>query len=116
MGNNIYTATPKDYDEFWGATWEAIDFASHEITHSQQSARLGGRAAFTFFYGLDYFLTGLIAPASEALDKAYENNDFEQRARANAARIVKDLKKRGKSPCPIELGNIGVITVSGSRR
>ena len=111
VGNTIYTSSQSAYESHHGASWEALTFLAHEITHVDQYRRLG-TAGFAIGYGIEGLFQAMVAPASRAVEAAYDANAFETRAVANAARIVQQLKRSGASPCPVEAGNLGTVTIN----
>ncbi len=110
LGNTIYTSSQSNFETAYGATWEALEFLAHEITHVDQYRRLG-IVGFGIAYGVEGFFQAMIAPASEALAASYDSNAFETRATNNAGRIIKQLKREGASPCIVDTGNIATVEV-----
>ncbi|MBK8811753.1 MAG: hypothetical protein IPN69_13610 [Acidobacteria bacterium] len=112
VGNTIHTSSSADFLSFLGATWEALEFLAHEITHSDQYRRLG-TVGFVIGYTVEGRFQALIAPGSNAAGATYDANAFETRARNNASRIIRQLKREGATPCPVELDTIATVTVKG---
>jgi len=111
FGNTIYTDSQQDFESHYGATWGALEFLAHELTHVDQFRRLT-KTGFIFGYALEGLFQGLIRPAGEAISATYRKNAFETRAQTNAARIIRELKRKGASPCPIEAGILATVNVS----
>lgn len=110
FGYTIYTDSQQDFESHYGASWSALEFLAHELTHVDQYRRLS-KAGFLLGYTLEGLYQGLIRPAPEAISATYKKNAFETRAQTNAASIIRKLKRSGASPCPIEVGILAVVDV-----
>ncbi len=112
IGNNIYTSTTEDFQAYLGATWGALEFIAHELTHVDQYRRLGV-SIFLGGYAIEGAYAAATVPASEALKASYKKNAFETRARNNAARIIRKLQQAGAGTCPINVGTISTVNIKG---
>jgi len=110
VGNTIYTSSQSAFESHYGATWDALRFLAHELTHVDQYRRLGN-VGFGIGYSIEGFFQAMIRPASRAIAASYDANAFETRATNNASRIISQLQREKAEPCPIEAGDLGTVTV-----
>jgi len=110
VGNTIYTSSQSAFESLHGATWNALEFLAHELTHIDQFRRLG-MVGFGIAYAAEGLFQAMIVPASRSLAASYDANAFETRASRNASRIIRQLRREGATPCPVDAGNIATVTV-----
>jgi hypothetical protein len=111
VGNTIYTTNQSNFEHRYGATWRALEFLAHEITHVDQYRRLG-IVGFGIGYAIEGVFQAMITPASRARAASYDVNAFETRAVRNASRIIRQLRREDAATCPIEGGILANVTVN----